>query len=237
MSNLSLKEQPACERPRERLAAKGADALSSAELLAILIRTGLKGTNAVEVGKQLLQKFDSLQGLAKASLKDLRTVKGVGSDKAVTLVAAFALARKMAEETRQESPVLDTPEAVANLMREDIRLRQVETFQVLLLNTRRRLISVVKIADGTLDTILVHPREVFRPAIDAGAAAIVLLHNHPSGDATPSEADIKVTRDLIRAGQLLKIEVLDHVILGRATKERQRDYSSLRELGYFCSAG
>lgn len=233
MSSLSLKEQPACERPRERLVAHGADALSNAELLAILIRTGLKGTNAVEVGRQLLNKFDSLHGLAKASLKDLRTVKGVGRDKAVTLVAAFALARKMAAETRQESPVLDTPEAVANLMREDIRLRQVETFQVLLLNTRRRLISVVKVADGTLDTILVHPREVFRPAIDAGAAAIILLHNHPSGDATPSEADIRVTRDLIRAGQLLKIDVLDHIVLGRATQERQKDYSSLREMGYF----
>ena len=130
--------------------------------------------------------------------------------------------------------MLDTPEAVANLMREDARLRNGETFQVLLLNTRRRLIGKpVKIADGTLDTILVHPREVFRPAIENNAAAAVLVHNHPSGDPTPSEADIKVTRDLIRAGQLLKIEVLDHVILGRATQERQKDYVSLRELGYF----
>jgi len=107
-------------------------------------------------------------------------------------------------------------------------------FQVLLLNTRRRLIGEPeKIADGTLDTILVHPREVFRPAIQNNAAALVLVHNHPSGDPTPSEADIKVTRDLIRAGQLLKIEVLDHVILGRATQERPKDYTSLRELGYF----
>ena len=130
--------------------------------------------------------------------------------------------------------MLDTPEAVANLMREDARLRNGEMFQVLLLNTRRRLIGEpVKIADGTLDTILVHPREVFRPAIENNAAAVVLVHNHPSGDPTPSEADIKVTRDLIRAGQLLKIEVLDHVILGRATQERQKDYVSLRELGYF----
>jgi DNA repair protein RadC len=113
-------------------------------------------------------------------------------------------------------------------------LRTAETFQVLLLNTRRRLIGEpVKIADGTLDTILVHPREVFRHAIQNNAAALVLVHNHPSGDPTPSEADIKVTRDLIRAGQLLKIEVLDHVILGRVTQERQKDYVSLRELGYF----
>ena len=121
------------------------------------------------------------------------------------------------------------------LLREKNRLQNVETFQVLLLNTRRRLIRVEEITDGTLDTILVHPREVFQAAIAANAAAIVLVHNHPSGDPTPSEADIKVTRDLIRAGQLLKIEVLDHVILGRATPERPKDYASLRELGYFYS--
>jgi len=141
----------------------------------------------------------------------------------------------MADEMRSEDPLLDTPEAVANLMREDARLRRVESFQILLVNTRRRLIRVAEISDGTLDTLLVHPREVFEKAIAAGAAAIILLHNHPSGDPSPSEADIKVTRDLIRAGQLLKIEVLDHVIIGRATKERRKDYVSLRELGYFCS--
>jgi len=233
MSGTRLKDQPASERPRERLAEKGADALSHAELVAILLRTGLKGRNAVEIGKELLTKHGSLHALARASLEDLQQVKGIGRDKAVTLAAAFTLARKMAEELRSEAPVLDTPETVAALMREDVRLRSVEAFQVLLLNTRRRLISVVKIADGTLDPILVHPRDVFKPAIAANAAAVVLLHNHPSGEASPSEADIKVTRDLIRAGQLLKIEVLDHVILGRATQERPKDYMSLRELGYF----
>ena len=233
MSGTRLKDQPASERPRERLAQHGPDALSHAELVAILLRTGLKGANAVDMGKELLAKFGSLQALARASLEDLQTIKGIGRDKAVTLAAAFALARKMAEELRREAPVLDTPDAVANLMREDGRLRNVETFHILLLNTRRRLIDVVKISDGTLDTILVHPRDVFKPAIAANAAAVVLLHNHPSGEATPSEADIKVTRDLIRAGQLLKIEVLDHVILGRATQERPKDYMSLRELGYF----
>ena len=236
MNGMRLKDQPASERPRERLAALGADALSHAELVGILLRTGLKGANAVEIGQQLVQKYGSLGALAQASLDDLQTVKGIGRDKAVTLAAAFALARKMAKELRQDAPVLDTPEAVANLMREDTRLRNVETFQILLLNTRRRLIDVAKIADGTLDTILVHPREVFKPAIAANAAAIILLHNHPSGEATPSEADIKVTRDLIRAGQLLKIEVLDHIILGRATQERPKDFMSLRELGYFAGS-
>jgi DNA repair protein RadC len=228
-----LKDQPASERPRERLVAHGADALSNGELIGILLRTGFKGTNAVELGRQLAQKYGSLQSLAQASVEELQMVKGIGCDKAGTLVAAFTLARNMAKELRSESPMLDTPEAVANLLRKDNRLRRVETFQVLLLNTRRRLIRVAEISDGTLDTLLVHPREVFEKAISANAAALVLVHNHPSGAPTPSEADIKVTRDLIRAGQLLKIEVLDHVILGRSTQERPQDYVSLRALGYF----
>jgi len=139
----------------------------------------------------------------------------------------------MADELRQDSPLLDTPDAVATLLREQNRRAEVEIFQVVLLNTRRRLIDIKQISQGTLDTILVHPREVFKFAIAANAAALVLAHNHPSGDPTPSEADIKVTRDLIRAGQLLKIEVLDHVIIGRATQERLKDFVSLRELGYF----
>jgi DNA repair protein RadC len=215
--------------------ALGAEALSNAELIAILLRTGLKGTNAVEVGKQLMQKFGSLQSLALASVDDLKKVKGIGRDKAVTLVAAFALAQKMAKELQDESPVLDNPENVVRLVRAKNLLLETEQFQALLLNTRKRLIRAAKISDGTLDTILVHPREVFKSAIAANAASIVLVHNHPSGDPTPSEADIKVTRDLIRAGQLLKIEVLDHVIIGRAMEQRAKDYASLRELGYFYS--
>ena len=232
--SIRLKDQPASERPRERLAAKGPGALTDAELIAILLRTGLRGANAVEVGAQLIRQFGSLQALARASVDDLRKVKGIGRDKAVTLIAAFTLARKMAEELQRESPVLDNPEAVVALLKGQNLVKDVETLQVLLLNTRRRLIRVAEeISDGTIDTLLVHPREVFRAAIAANAAAIVLAHNHPSGDPTPSEADIKVTRDLIRAGQLLKIDVLDHVIIGRATPERPKDYVSLRELGYF----
>ena len=230
---LRIKDQPASERPRERLAAHGADALSNAELIAILLRTGLKGMNAVEVGKYLMARFGSLQALALASVDDLRQVKGIGRDKAVTLVAAFALAHKMAGELQEESPLLDKPENIVRLLRAKNLVKDVETLQVLLLNTRRRLIRVEEITNGTVDTLLVHAREVFRSAISANASAIVLAHNHPSGDPTPSEADIKVTRDLIRAGQLLKIDVLDHVILGRKSETRQKDYASLRELGYF----
>jgi DNA repair protein RadC len=231
--SMRLKDQPVSERPRERLVARGPDALTHAELIAILLRTGLKGANVVEIGRRLLQKYGSLHAIALASVDDLKQEPGVGPDKAATLVAAFALARRMEAEMREESPVLDNPAAIANYLRETNRVKGVEQFQVLMLNTRRRLIRTEKISDGTLDTILVHPREVFKSAIAANAAAIVLVHNHPSGDPTPSEADVKVTRDLIRAGQLLKIEVLDHVILGSATKERLKDYASLRELGHF----
>lgn len=233
--SLRLKDQPLSERPRERLVARGPDALTHAELIAILLRTGLKGVNVVQVGQNLIQKFGSLNALALATVDELKQVPGIGRDKAVTLVAAFALARRLEQERREDSPVLDNPVTVVNFMRETNRLLSVESFQVLLLNTRKRLIRAEEISQGTLDTILVHPREVFRAAIVANAAGIVLVHNHPSGDPTPSEADIKVTRDLIRAGQLLKIEVVDHVIIGHATAERVKDYSSLRELGYFYS--
>ena len=230
-----LKDQPVSERPRERLAARGPDALTHAELIAILLRTGLQGANVVQVAQTILQKFGSLNALALATVDELKQIAGVGPDKAATRVAAFALARRMEQERREESPVLDNPATVVNFMREENRLENVESFQVLLLNVRKKLIRAEKISQGLLDTILVHPREVFRAAIAANAAGIVLVHNHPSGDPTPSDADIKVTRDLIRAGQLLKIEVVDHVIIGRATSERAKDYSSLRELGYFHS--
>jgi DNA repair protein RadC len=232
-SHIRIKDLPAQERPRERLVENGADTLRNSELLAILLRTGSKGISAVDLGERLVQQFGSLDKLARAPLSELQKVKGIGRDKAIALKSAFTLAQRMAQEIRQDSPVLDCPENVASMLREDARFYEVETFQILLLNTRRRLIRIEKISQGTLDTILVHPREVFKLAITANAAAVVLVHNHPSGDPTPSEADIRVTRDLIRAGQLLKIDVLDHIILGARSQHRTKDYVSLKELGYF----
>ncbi len=231
--SLRLKDQPASERPRERLVARGSNALTHAELIAILLRTGLHGVNVVQVAQNILHKFGSLNALALATVDELKQVSGVGPDKAATLVAAFALAKRMEQERSEESPALDNPATVVDFMRESNRLKNVEIFQVLLLNARKKLIRAEEISQGLIDTLLVHPREVFRAAIVANAACIVLVHNHPSGDPTPSEADIKVTRDLIRAGQLLKIEVVDHIIIGRITTGRAKDYASLRELGYF----
>jgi DNA repair protein RadC len=231
--SIRIKDLPDSERPRERLAQQGADVLRNAELIAILLRTGLKGVSALQVAEQLLTRFATLDCLARASLPELRQTKGIGLDKAIALKSAFTLAQRMALEIHGEAPLLDSPERVADLLREENRFYQVEQFQAILVNTRRKLIRVERISQGTLDTLLVHPREVFRLAISANAAALILVHNHPSGDPTPSEADIKVTRDLIRAGQLLRIEVLDHIILGRRTEERLRDFVSLKELGYF----
>ncbi len=220
-----IKDLPHRERPRDRLA--------DAELIAILLRTGLRGQSAVELGKALIQRFGSLGELARATLEELQKIRGVGRDKAIALKAAFTLARRMAAEIQTAAPLLDQPEAVADLLREECRPYTVEHFYALLLDTRRRLVRKEVLTRGTLDAAIVHPRDVFRHAVAANASAVVLVHNHPSGDPTPSKADITVTRDLIWAGQLLKIEVLDHIILGRRTNERERDYYSLKEHGYF----
>jgi DNA repair protein RadC len=230
-----MKDMVVSDRPRERLLREGQEVLSNSELLAILLRTGTKGSSALQVAQAILQRAGGLEPLTRASVESLCEVSGVGPDKAVTVIAALTLARRLALESVAESPLLDTPERVVDLLREENRSYEVEQLQVVLVNTRRRLLRVERLASGTLDTLLVHPREVFRTAIAAGAAALILVHNHPSGDPTPSEADIRVTRDIIRGGQLLKIEVLDHIILGRRVAERSRDYVSLRELGYFYS--
>ena len=227
-----IKDMPDRERPRERLAALGPDALTDAELIAILLRTGMKGQSAIEIGRELVQYFGSLSGLARASLEELQVIKGIGRDKAIALQSAFTLARRMAAEIQETAPLMEGPDAIADLLREECRPYGGEHFFAILLDTRRRLIRKVHLTNGTLDAAIVHPRDVFRHAVVANASAMVLAHNHPSGDPTPSKADITVTRDLVRAGQLLKIEVLDHIILGRRTDERPRDFVSMKELGY-----
>ena len=230
---IRIKDLPESERPRERLVKLGAHALRDAELIAILLRVGTKGRSAIQIAEELSQEFHTLNGLARASLEDLSKTKGVGRDKAIALISAFTLAARMAREMQGEAPLLDTPELVADYLRDENRGYNVELFQAVLLNSRRKLIKVEKISDGLVDSLLVHPREVFRAAIAANASSLVLVHNHPSGDPTPSESDIRVTRDLIRAGQILKIEVADHIILGHCTAANSKGYFSMREMGLF----
>jgi DNA repair protein RadC len=181
----------------------------------------------------LMERYDSLTALARADDAELMQIPGVGAAKAAALKSALTLAVKLSQEITTEPPLLDTPEKIAALLREELRLERTETFFVVMLNARRKLIKYVRLSNGTLDTLLVHPREVFKQAIAANAAAIVVAHNHPSGDPTASDADIRTTRDLIRAGQLLKIELVDHVILGARTETQPKDYTSLKEQGYF----
>ena len=195
-----IKDMPDRDRPRERLAALGPDALTDAELIAILLRTGLKGQSAIEIGRELVQYFGSLSGLARASLEDLQVIKGIGRDKAIALQSAFTLARRMAAEIQETAPLMEGADAIADLLREECRPYAVEHFFAILLDTRRRLIRKVHLTNGTLDAAIVHPRDVFCHAVVANASAMVLAHNHPSGDPTPSKADITVPRDLVRAG-------------------------------------
>lgn len=232
--SVAIRDLPAHERPRERLAEHGAEQLRESELVAILLRTGTPRASAVDVGAQLLARFGgSLAQVAAAPLERLQEIPGIGRDKAVTLKAAFELARRLVREEQREQPLLDTPEQIARYVREEIRHLDVETFFVLHLNARRRLVQMERLSQGTLDTVFAHPREVFRRAIAAGAHAVALAHNHPSGDPSPSDPDVRLTRDLIRAGHLLRIEVVDHVIVGRQTAGRAQDWVSLRELGHF----
>ena len=198
--------------------------VSNAELLSSL--TGPKPAEA------LLRKYGGLRAIAQAPLEELRQLQGVGPAKANAIRSAFLLAQRLGRETYSESPVVDCPENVANLLREEMGLHVVEHFAVISVNTRRRVIGVDHISKGILDQVLVHAREVFGPAILRKASAVILAHNHPSGDPSPSDADIRITRDLARIGALMRIEVLDHVILGCRTTERPRDFCSLRELGH-----
>ena len=230
-----IKDLPMNVRPRERLISKGVDSLSDIDLIAILIRTGTREASAIAIAERLLSHFGSLTALAQADLSELKKTRGIGQNKAIMLKCAFVLALRMTRELPTDLPLLDTPEAIANLMRPELCHRRVETCYLILLNTRNRLIRSHQLTVGTLDSLLLHPREVFRLAILDHAARVALVHNHPSGDPSPSEADIRVTRDLVRVGVLMKIQLVDHVILGLPTKEKPCDYCSLRALGYLSS--
>jgi DNA repair protein RadC len=180
-----------------------------------------------------IQRYGRLTGLAQGSFDELREPKSVGPSKAVAIRAALQLTQRLLREGLAEPPQLDSPERVADPPWEEFRTEPVKQLRVLLVNTQRRLIAVHPLSQGTLDNVLVHPRDVLRPAITARAAAVILAHSHAGGDLTQSEADISVARDLIKAGQLVMIEVLEHIMLGQRTTERLTNFVSLWQLGYF----
>ena len=226
---LKISEMPAEERPREKLLARGPAALIDPELIAILLGSGLPGANAIEVARQLLEKYQSLTGLSRCTVDELRKVRGIGKAKAMHLVAAFQLGRRLANErlTRQK---LDSPELVYELLEAEMRALHKESLRVLLLDTRYHLIGTEQVSLGSVNESIAHPRDVFRPAVVASAYAVIVVHNHPSGDPSPSQSDHGLTRRLVEAAELLQIKLLDHVIIGAPAEGRQ-PYFSFKEAG------
>ena len=211
------------DKPRERLIKVGAKAVSTAELLAIILRVGGRGESVLRLAERLLAHFGSLAGLSRASINELQTVKGIGPAKAVEIKAALELGRRLVATSPEERPSINSPADAANLLMSDMMLLEQEHLRVILLDVRNKLIRVAPVYVGTLNSSHMRVGELFRAAIKENAASVIIIHNHPSGDPTPSSEDIKVTRQLIDAGDLLNISVLDHVIIGH------RRFVSLKE--------
>ena len=220
----TIKELPDTERPRERLIEYGTQSLSNAELLAIILRTGTQKQNVIDLAKQLLINYD-LKSLSQLSIGDLRKNIGIGKAKACQIIAAFELGRRVASNKNGNKLSMDNPKAVAEYFMPQMQILKQETFQCVYLNTKNKLIRHQLISIGGLNTNIVEPRDIFRCAISEGAASIILVHNHPSGDPTPSRDDIEFTQKLMRAGKIMGIKVLDHVVIGDGT------WVSLREEG------
>jgi DNA repair protein RadC len=221
-----INKWPIGERPREKLIALGSENLSNAELLAILISTGTDGLSAVEVGKELLRKFETLEKLASAPRKQLQEVQGIGIAKALILQAAFQLSRKLHMELAERRiAIFKNPANVAGMFIPQIGHLKQEVFAIALLDSAGRFMQSEIITRGTLNASLVHPREVFRPAIQNSAASIILIHNHPSGQLEASKEDLKITQQLVDSGNIIDIPVLDHIILSDTS------YLSMHEQG------
>ncbi len=218
------------DRPRERLQEAGAKALSNAELLAILLRVGTKGENAVRLAERLLQQLDGLPGLHRMSHTDLCEVKGIGKAKAAQLMAAIELGRRIATTSSEDRPTISSPADAANLLMYHMSALEQEYLYVILLDTRNRVLGKpLEIYHGSLNTSQIRAAEVFREAVKVNAAGLIVAHNHPSGDPSPSPEDVAVTRTLVEAGRLLDVEVLDHLVIGRqrcvSLKERGLGFS------------
>ncbi|OPZ25660.1 MAG: hypothetical protein BWZ02_02356 [Lentisphaerae bacterium ADurb.BinA184] len=225
-----IADMPPHERPRERLAVKGSDALKDEELIAILLRTGRAGRSALLLAQDLLARFEGrLDRVAAAGLAEIRGTPGIGPAKAVELYAAFSLARRLAAQPGDERVRLDSPATVAARLQERFRGLMQEEFHVLLLDTKNHLLRDECATVGLVDRSQVHAREVFRAAIRECCSRVLLAHNHPTGDPTPSPQDLACTRNLVAAGKVIGIEVLDHVIVGQPGPACPRGFVSLRE--------
>ena len=220
-----IKDLPLGERPRERLLYTGAAALSTTELLAIILRVGVGGESVLSVAQRMLARFDGLAGLARASAAELTAVHGVGEAKVAQVKAAFELGRRLLVTAPVERPQVRSPADAAQLLMAEMSLLEQEHLRLILLDTKNFVLSIPTVYVGSLNTSLIRIGELFRYALKDNCAALIVVHNHPSGDPTPSPEDVTVTRKIIEGGQLLDIEVLDHLIIGRGR------FISLKERG------
>jgi DNA repair protein RadC len=225
ISSYRITDLSESERPRERLARLGPQALSSAELIAILLRVGVRGENAVQVGQRLLNQFGGITGLHNAAFEEITAQHGLGAAKAAQIKAAIELGRRLTLESPEERPAIHSPADAAALIQYEMSAFEQEHLRVIHLNTRNRVLSMEDVYRGSLNSSQVRVGELFKSAIRRNAAAIIIAHNHPSGDPTPSPDDVAVTRVIVQAGKLLDIDVLDHLVIGRgrfvSLKERK----------------
>ena len=226
--SFTVHDLPLDERPRERLLRLGAEALSGQEILALILGRGTRGESVMVTSQRLLSRFGNLKGVAGASVEELTEINGIGPAKAAQVKAAAELGRRMdSDEGQKPRQVLKSPEDVAAGVRSQLKGKKKEHFLVLCLDTRNRLINCRPVSMGSLDTSVVHPREAFKEAVSASAASVIFVHNHPSGDPEPSREDIELTRRLVKAGEMIGIEVLDHIVVCDTT------YLSLKARGLF----
>ncbi|WP_413308484.1 DNA repair protein RadC [Bacillus sp. 1P10SD] len=223
---LMIRDFPQDERPRERFIQQGPQSLSNHELIAILLRTGTKDESVLQLSNRLLNHFEGLRLLKGATLEEITEIKGIGSAKAIQILAAVEIGRRISNLSFNDRYVIRSPEDGAKYVMNDMRFLSQEHFVCLYLNTKNQVIHKQTVFIGSLNASIVHPREVYREALKRSAASIIALHNHPSGDPTPSREDIEVTKRLVECGKIIGIDLLDHLIIG------ENKFVSLKEKGY-----